>query len=205
MKSFLKKTLVISQVRPIRIIMGNSEYGKNTAANSLGNHEDSNRPQGKLGSEKINKPVHARGPHGPSRELAEAGGQPPPPTPPPVEAANKTSSQRKAKTALSKREKTLKIRVTKDEDYHIRQNKPNGQSLANWARETLLCPSGQGTIKSDPELIRQIAWSGNNLNQIAKAINTHNAVGTPFEIIVVADHLHAIRQQLNALINRGQK
>ena len=51
--------------------------------------------------------------------------------------------------------------------------------------------------KADPELVRQVAAIGNNLNQIARRLNS----GDKFDVV---PHLVAIEDQLEQLLNAHQ-
>jgi len=53
------------------------------------------------------------------------------------------------------------------------------------------------TPKVDPELVRQVAAIGNNLNQIARRLNS----GDKFDVV---PHLVAIEDQLEQLLNAHQ-
>jgi hypothetical protein len=72
------------------------------------------------------------------------------------------------------RTKSIKIRVS-DEELLTLKSKKSKARLAEWMRETCLDTSHVivgNRVQHDPELIRQLASIGNNLNQIAKAVNT---------------------------------
>lgn len=76
-----------------------------------------------------------------------------------------------------KRDKTLKVRVSSDELEALRQRCPKAR-LAEWMREQCLAPEGACSRKPrtapavDPALLRQLASIGNNLNQIARRVNS---------------------------------
>ena len=77
-----------------------------------------------------------------------------------------------------KREKVIKIRVSAEEFETLKFNSTKIQ-LAEWMRETCLNP-GQGDLVRDlvqpdpvdPALLRALAGIGNNMNQIAKQLNS---------------------------------
>lgn len=77
-----------------------------------------------------------------------------------------------------KREKIIKIRVSPDELETLKWRSTKAQ-LAEWMRETCL-NDGQGDLVRqskgpdpvDPALLRQLAGMGNNLNQIARRVNS---------------------------------
>ena len=49
-------------------------------------------------------------------------------------------------------------------------------------------------------LVAQVAKIGNNLNQIARGVNTANATGTRFDLALVLQALRKIDQQLKELL-----
>ncbi len=72
------------------------------------------------------------------------------------------------------RDKEIKIRVTESEYDELlsRSRKPR---LAEWMREHCLgakVPRSNTVPRVDPDLLRQLAGMGNNLNQIARAVNS---------------------------------
>lgn len=74
-----------------------------------------------------------------------------------------------------KRTKHIKIRVTDDEHRQLLANCPKAR-LAEWVRETCLADTSHRTKTPyppvDPALLRQLAGIGNNLNQIARKLNS---------------------------------
>ncbi len=81
-------------------------------------------------------------------------------------------------TEAVKREKIIKIRVSPEELATLHMHCTRGE-LAAWMRDTCLNPGQtdlvedlKGPSKVDPELLRQLAGIGNNLNQIARRVNT---------------------------------
>lgn len=77
----------------------------------------------------------------------------------------------------------------------------HGLSLARYVR---LCmnrdPVPLRASTTDPALIRQLAAIGNNLNQIARWVNTQKAGG---EVKPVEEGIYAVRQQLGLLLEQG--
>lgn len=61
-------------------------------------------------------------------------------------------------------------------------------------------PSIEAVSQRDPELVRQVAVIGNNLNQIARAANTAVVTGTPIEVIKLLVELAAIERKLGSLV-----
>ena len=75
---------------------------------------------------------------------------------------------------MEKRTKEIKVRLTEAEHQAL-LNRSNMPRLAEWIRTT--CLDQKETRKSkvpkiDPDLLRALSAIGNNLNQIARAINT---------------------------------
>ena len=100
-----------------------------------------------------------------------------------------------------KRTKELKIRLTEQEHQDLLQRKKG--ELAVWIRNTCLEQeiSQPKTVKTaDPELLRQLAKIGGNLNQIAKATNTEQARGDIINLLRVTAELATIREQLDELL-----
>lgn len=100
------------------------------------------------------------------------------------------------------REKVIKVRVT-DEEYVALKQRSAKPRLAEWMRETCLDTSGQRKSRSqprssaDPALLRQLAGIGNNLNQIARRVNSGQ--WGPLERVHVMTALAAVERQLAAL------
>lgn len=102
-----------------------------------------------------------------------------------------------------KRTKEIKIRLTEQEHQNL-LNRKKGE-LAVWIRNTCLEQEIQQpkTVKTaDPELLRQLAKIGGNLNQIAKATNTEQARGDIINLLRVTAELATIREQLDELLER---
>lgn len=100
------------------------------------------------------------------------------------------------------REKVIKVRVTDDEYAALKQRSAKPR-LAEWMRETCLDTSGQRKPRSqprssaDPALLRQLAGIGNNLNQIARRVNSGQ--WGPLERVHVMTALAAVERELAAL------
>lgn len=76
----------------------------------------------------------------------------------------------------SKRNRSIKIRVSDDELEILRMHSTRSE-LARWMREVCLSGGQQDFIKQaksapNPELLRGLSGVGNNLNQIARRVNT---------------------------------
>jgi hypothetical protein len=102
-----------------------------------------------------------------------------------------------------KREKIIKIRVSAKEFETLKWRSTKAQ-LAEWMRETCL-NDGQGDLVDmmqgpdpvDPDLLRQLAGLGNNLNQIARAVN--RGEWGPSDRVQVVAALNAIERELSEL------
>lgn len=100
------------------------------------------------------------------------------------------------------REKVIKVRVT-DEEHAALKARSDKPRLAEWMRETCLDTSGQRKSRSqprsatDPALLRQLAGIGNNLNQIARRVNSGQ--WGSLERVHVMTALAAVERQLAAL------
>lgn len=106
-----------------------------------------------------------------------------------------------------KRTRSVKIRLT-DEELAILKMHSTRSELARWMREFCLSGGQQdlaatvgGGEKSDPELLRQLAAMGNNLNQVARALN--NGTWGALDKVAVLTALNRIEQHLK-MIRYGQ-
>lgn len=102
-----------------------------------------------------------------------------------------------------KRIKEIKIRLT-EQEYQALLDRKKGE-LAVWIRTTCLeqdIPEPKKVKTADPELLRQLAKIGGNLNQIAKATNTEQARGDIINLLRVTAELATIREQLDELLER---
>lgn len=107
---------------------------------------------------------------------------------------------------MQKRTKQIIIRVTQDEFNRLNELKARPE-LARWIREEVLKPGNKKMEKVrhelPPDLIRTVAGIGNNLNQIARNINSIVKVGAMNQVdaITVITQLAATEQALNAVRN----
>jgi hypothetical protein len=99
-----------------------------------------------------------------------------------------------------KREKIIKIRVSAEELATLQMHCTRGE-LARWMRETCLNPGQADLVKDlkgpapvDPALLRQLASVGNNLNQIARRVNTGE--WGPSDRVAIIAALGAVERQL---------
>ena len=102
-----------------------------------------------------------------------------------------------------KRQKEIKIRLS-EEEHQAFLDRCTKASLATWIRET--CLSEKRTKQSqvvevNPDLLRQLAGIGNNLNQIARIVNQKAKTDTPLDRIAVISALHGIEQELKRIHN----
>lgn len=101
------------------------------------------------------------------------------------------------------KDKFIKLRVTEDE--RVRWNAKAAKlnmTLADYFRKladeepTGIAPAmplkNRKFVPVDPELLRQIAWIGNNLNQIAKAVNQGNKTDLVEQLISIDRRLKEI-------------
>ncbi len=95
-----------------------------------------------------------------------------------------------------KREKSIKIRVAESELLAMRERCDRPQ-LADWLRDLALGETKRRPVpKADPELLRQLAAIGNNLNQLARWVNSTkpaSAVECSAALIALGRELEAIR------------
>lgn len=109
-------------------------------------------------------------------------------------------------TKKSKRDKSIKIRLTAEEHKKLNENKKGGE-LATWLRDLGLNqetrpPKKPKKIKTaDPALLNQLARIGGNLNQIARLANTQ-AQGGIIDRLRLTAELASIREQLNEVLKR---
>lgn len=73
-----------------------------------------------------------------------------------------------------KRTKAIKIRLT-DEEHERLKELQQGNELATWMRTTCLNIGAAQQAKADPQILRELNKIGVNMNQIARAVNSHRA------------------------------
>lgn len=103
----------------------------------------------------------------------------------------------------TKRTKEIKIRLTEQEHQALLDRKKG--ELAVWIRNTCLeqdIPKPKEVRTADPELLRQLARIGGNLNQLARVTNTEQARGDIINLLRLTAELATIREQLNELLNQ---
>ena len=107
-----------------------------------------------------------------------------------------------------RRGKVVKVRWTLEEYEALRARSPKAR-LAEWRREHCLTPDGArrqprkaAPPSVDPALLRQLTGIGNNLNQIARRINSGQWSG--LDRVHVISALSAIERELAALKDEHQ-
>lgn len=97
---------------------------------------------------------------------------------------------------MTKRERIIKIRATDSEYRELVARCPKPR-LAEWIREHCLgakVPRANTVPNVDPQLLRQLAGMGNNLNQIARAI--HSQEWKPVDRVQVIAALTSLQREL---------
>lgn len=103
-----------------------------------------------------------------------------------------------------KRTKTIKVRATPEEHAALLERCTYAE-LAPWLRDL-----GLGERKkrernvADPDLLRLLSAAGNNLNQIARAINVARLSGGVIDSIVLLDELQKIEKRLGGIRDAHQ-
>ena len=93
-----------------------------------------------------------------------------------------------------KRTKAIKIRLTDEEHERLKELK-QGNELATWMRTTCLNIGAAQQAKTDPQILRELNKIGVNMNQIARAVNSHRA-----DYIAIQQALSQISDQLDEII-----
>ena len=98
------------------------------------------------------------------------------------------------------RTKIIKIRCTQEEHDSLvaRSNRPQ---LASWMRDTCLGvreKRERPTPPVDPQLLRQLSGLGNNLNQIARAVNSESY--SALDRVQILSALSAIQRDLDSIM-----
>ena len=95
----------------------------------------------------------------------------------------------------TKRTKSIRIRLTQEEHEQLQRRKTKSR-LAQWIRERCLAvdvPIVDRSVPIDPALLRQLAGLGNNINQIARRVNSSD--WTTLDQVKVLTHLVAIERE----------
>ena len=101
------------------------------------------------------------------------------------------------------REHRVEVRLSDDELNQLKN--ANASSIARLLRESALSAVNKQETqvpqftKLDRDFLLELSRIGNNINQIAKAINTDLAKGEPFDAVRLFHLLIAINENLEAL------
>lgn len=102
-----------------------------------------------------------------------------------------------------KRDKVVKVRFTEGE-YREACARSTRPEVARWLREfSLGQPVPRPSRAADPELLRSLAQIGNNLNQIARALNGCRLSSDTVDTTALLLELRRVRQTLE-VIGAGQ-
>jgi hypothetical protein len=96
------------------------------------------------------------------------------------------------------RKKSIKIRVS-DSEYDALQALKVGNELAPWMRETCLGKKSKRRnqpISVDPNLLRSLSAIGNNLNQMARKVNTTLSSTDAIDVIIRLDAIETAIKEL---------
>ena len=94
-----------------------------------------------------------------------------------------------------KRTKSIKIRLTEEEHTRLLEIK-QGNELATWIRTTCLNVGETQQVAADPNALRELNKIGVNMNQIARAINSHKLT----DRIAITQALSQISDQLDEVL-----
>lgn len=102
------------------------------------------------------------------------------------------------------RELVLRVRCTSDErDVWLRKARAQERSLSDFARHVLSSEPMQRRARPpevDPVLLAAVGRAGNNLNQIARALNVDRKAGRAIDLIAVWTLLMALDRQLSDIV-----
>ena len=102
----------------------------------------------------------------------------------------------------SKRTVNFNIQLTQSEHDQLKQM-AGVKRLASFMRDKCLLDitdvMTEIVIKSDPKLLQQLARIGNNINQIAKNLNSQVIAKNPIEILSLSAQLQQIQDQLKQI------
>ena len=82
-----------------------------------------------------------------------------------------------------------------DEEHERLKELQQGNELATWMRTTCLNIGAAQQAKADPQILRELNKIGVNMNQIARAVNSHRA-----DYIAIQQALSQISDQLDEII-----
>lgn len=117
-------------------------------------------------------------------------------------------------TTPIKREREIKIRLSNEEHEEILKM-ANGKPLASFMREYCLSANSEyfakvakanrakiNRLTVNPELLRQLAGIGNNINQISRNLNGLLRAGQSVDLIKLSIILQGIEGELKAIKNQ---
>lgn len=102
------------------------------------------------------------------------------------------------------RDLVLRVRCTEEERFAwLRKARAQERSLSDYARHLLSGEPMQRRARPpevDPVLLAAVGRAGNNLNQIARAINTDRKAGRAIDLIAVRTLLMTLDRQLAEIV-----
>ena len=119
-------------------------------------------------------------------------------------------NRKKSGAEVQKRTNAVKVRLTDDELKLLNEKKTRAE-LARWIRETCLNENSgkKETIKYtfDPEITRILSGVANNLNQVARILNTANLTGelNKVDLSFVFTQLNAVQKVLEEIRKEYKK
>ena len=125
-------------------------------------------------------------------------------TPKPPDRQDKLGGkkQKQHESKMKTRNKVYKVRMSDTELQKLRDG--NVENVARFLRESAMAAVGGREqkhvyTKLDREFLLELSRIGNNINQVAKALNTDIAKGEPFDAVRLFHLLIAINENLEAL------
>lgn len=111
----------------------------------------------------------------------------------------------------SRKVRQLVLRVRCNEDEHAEwlcKARAQERSLSDYARHVLSAEPVQRRARPpeiDPVLLAAVGRAGNNLNQIARALNVDRKAGHAIDLIAVRTLLMALDRQLAEVVERHSR
>ena len=125
-------------------------------------------------------------------------------TPKPPDRQDKLGGkkQKQHESKMKTRNKVYKVRMSDTELQKLRDG--TVENVARFLRESAMAAVGGREqkhvyTKLDREFLLELSRIGNNINQVAKALNTDIAKGEPFDAVRLFHLLIAINENLEAL------
>ena len=107
-------------------------------------------------------------------------------------------------TESERRNKKLSVRVTEQEKRDL-LDRCGGSELAVWIRETCLAQQPKRKPKYpdiDPQLLRQLSGIGNNINQIARHLNSKDF--KPVDTVRVISILQSMAENIAIITEQNR-